>query len=112
MPPGMVSMRCLRSVGLFSSTKAMPACAATSRKRMAGGAAPAAAIAPRNIRQRQRRLFSGRTHLRFTRPLLLLLLVAFHDLLVFLQGSARFFGLPGSAISSRQLVVEAAVVVY
>src|SRR5690242_17525546 len=103
MPPGIVSTRCLRSVGLFSRTNEIPAFAAISRKRMGGGVTGAApSIAARN--SHTQRLFPRRADLRFTRPLFLLLLIPFHDLLILCHCGARLFRLSRGAVGPCQLV--------
>src|SRR4051794_10640895 len=122
MPPGIVSIRCLRSVGLFSRTNGMPA----SRKRMGGGTGGVAAKEAQRIANRTRttrpclsvfiRIHLSpksfwRTDLRFPRDLFLLLLVALHDLLVFCHDRGRLLTLARGAVGVGQLEVEAAIIV-
>src|SRR5215471_6247457 len=103
MPPGMVSIRCLRSVGLFSRTKEIPAWAATSRKRMGvGGEDEAAAKSARGrISPGYDQLLPGRANLRFTRDLVFLLLIAPHDLLIFCHGGARLLAVARRTVGVR-----------
>src|SRR6185295_8806998 len=99
MPPGMVSIMCLRSVGWFSRTNEIPAAAAMSRNRMGGTAAGAAAQTLQaaattqptvNPRLGIRFTSPRRTDLSLARHIFLLLLDFLKDLLVFCHGVAGF----------------------
>src|SRR5690349_16774819 len=101
----MVSMRCLRSVGLFSSTKEIPACAATSRKRMGGGATAAAASSAEQTTIQAAALVLGRGNLRLPRHFRLGFLLPFDDLLVLSHGCLGLLRVAGRPIGAGQLKV-------
>src|SRR5215472_9876386 len=118
MPPGIVSIMCLRSVGWFSRTKEIPAAAATSRNRMGGtGAAASAAQMHRpadtaignNPRVGIRLPSARRADLSLARHCFLLLLDLLEDLLVFCHGSGGLLPLAGRLVRAAELVVQAAV---
>src|SRR5437660_11325673 len=94
----MVSIRCLRSVGLFSRTNETPACAAISRKRMGGGLAGAAVSSAATANPIHLRLFARWPNPSLTRRIILLFLVPFNDLLILCHRGARLFGLSGGAV--------------
>src|SRR4051812_23751629 len=100
MPPGIVSMRCFLSVGLFSRTKEIPAALATLRKRMGGGVLTAKTqIAQRN-RAPANRLFR-RANLRLFRLFRLLLLISLPDFLILRHGRPGLLGIAARAVRVR-----------
>src|SRR5215831_4611332 len=106
MPPGMVSIRCFRSVGLFSRTKERPDSAATSRKRIGGGGAAAriAAIRPRiaSAGRNGRMWLLWRLDLGFACEFVLLPLVALENLLIGSHGFSGLHSVAGRLIGARQ----------
>src|SRR5215467_3394229 len=106
----MVSMRCLRSVGLFSSTNEMPASFEISRKRIGGTGGVAASNNVTNPTTAAAMLLRRR-NLRLTRHLRLFLFIVFDDLPVFRHHFARLARVAAGPIRIREFEVKAPVVV-